>query len=81
LGEQGAFSDLEVIERQRHRLASTIIVEQTLRGRHTGIWEGIVATGKTFEVPVCTVYEFDQAGVLVSERPHLDRLVIWKQIQ
>lgn len=79
-GNNGAFSDLQVIERRRHELGSIVIVEQILSGRHTGQWEGVPATGRIFEVPVCTVYEFDEAGVLVSERPHLDRWVIWKQL-
>ena len=80
-GETGAFSGLEVIERKRHRLGTTIIVEQTVKGRHTGTWEELPASGRTFEVPVCTVYEFDAEGVLISERPYLDRSLIAKQIR
>lgn len=80
-GDAGAFSELEVIEKRRHHCGATIIVEQILRGRHTGVFEGIEPTGVVIDVAVCTLYEFDQDGVLISERPHVDRWAIWKQIR
>ena len=79
-GDAGAFSALAVIEKRRHYCGATIIVEQTLRGRHTGLFEGIAATGIVVEAPVCTLYEFGDDGILVSERPHVDRWAIWKQL-
>jgi ketosteroid isomerase-like protein len=79
-GDNGAFSELQVIEVKRHVSPEAIIIEQRLTGRHTGTWEGIPATQKRVEVPVCTVYEFDEEGRIVSERPHLDRWMLWKQI-
>jgi hypothetical protein len=79
-GNDGAFTDLQIIERKRHYTSTAIIVEQTLRGRHAGIWEGLAPTGREVQVPVCTVYEFNSEGRIVSERPHLDRWVLWKQL-
>jgi hypothetical protein len=79
-GDDGAFSNLTIVEIRRHTTEQTIIIEQELRGRHTGTWEGVGATGRSVTVPVCTVYEFGDNGLIVSERPHLDRWVIWKQI-
>jgi steroid delta-isomerase-like uncharacterized protein len=79
-GGMGAFSDLEVVEIRRHVTEAAIVVEQEVRGRHTGTYEGVPATGRSIAVPACTVYEFDEDGLLVSERPYLDRWVLWKQI-
>ncbi|MEW6733206.1 MAG: ester cyclase [Acidobacteriota bacterium] len=80
-GDQGAFSELSVVEIKRHTTTEAIIIEQKLTGRHTGTWEGIPATNKSVEVPICTVYEFDESGHIISERPHLDRWILWKQLQ
>ena len=79
-GNTGAFTELQVVERKRHYAGTAIIVEQMLRRIHTGTWEGIAPTGREIEVPVCTVYEFDDAGRIVSERPHLDRWLLWRQL-
>jgi len=80
-GDSGAFSQLTVVELKRHYTADAIIIEQELRGVHTGTFEGIAATQRSVTAPVCTVYEFDEEGLLLSERPHLDRLVLLKQIR
>jgi predicted ester cyclase len=79
-GGDGAFADLEVVEIQRHYSDRAIVVEQRLRGRHTGPWEGIAPTGKLIDVPVCTVYELDNDGRITSERPYVDRWMLWKQL-
>ena len=79
-GDQGAFSELRVIERQRHHSRNAIIIEQTFRGRHTGTWEGAAPTFKDFDVPVCRVFEFDDEGRLISERAHVDQGLLWRQI-
>ncbi|HUS63628.1 MAG TPA: nuclear transport factor 2 family protein, partial [Kofleriaceae bacterium] len=47
-GGAGAFSDVEVVERHRHVTPDAVAIEQTLRGRHTGDWEGLASTGKRF---------------------------------
>jgi hypothetical protein len=80
-GNQGAFSELAVVEVRRHHTDGAIIVEQRLRGRHTGTWEGVEATGKAIDVPVCTVYELDRDGRVTAERPYVDRWMLWKQLQ
>ena len=80
-GNEGAFSELEIVEIHRHHAERAIVVEQRLRGRHTGTWEGVAATGKVVDVPVCTVYELDGDGHITSERPYVDRWMLWKQIR
>lgn len=72
-GAGGSFEDVAVDERHRHATDRAIVIEQTLRGRHVGTWEGLAATGRTFAIAVCTVYRFDDAGLLVSEDVYFDR--------
>lgn len=80
-GDRGAFSQIEVVEVRRHYGDDAIISEQRLRGLHTGTFEGIEATGKAVDVPVCTVYEFDDEGRLLAERPYFDRRILIRQLQ
>jgi steroid delta-isomerase-like uncharacterized protein len=79
-GDEGSFGDLHVEERHRHKLPDVIILEQTLTGRHAGQWMGIEASGRTFKVDVCTVYEFDAAGRLACERVYFDLRWIERQL-
>ncbi|HZS09608.1 MAG TPA: ester cyclase [Blastocatellia bacterium] len=79
-GEGGAFSDLLVVERQRYITDEAVIIEQTLTGRHTGRWQGISATGKSIEVPACTIYTFDEENKLAGERVYFDSALLLKQL-
>jgi steroid delta-isomerase-like uncharacterized protein len=80
-GAAGAFSELRIVEIRRHHTEHAIVVEQRLRGRHTGVWEGVAASGRVIDVPACTVYELDGDGRITSERPYVDRWMLWEQIQ
>jgi predicted ester cyclase len=51
-----------------------------VRGRHTGEWQGIAATGRKIEVAVCTVYKFDERGKLASENVYFDTGSLLKQL-
>jgi hypothetical protein len=79
-GGGGSFADVQVTERHRHAAAGAIVIEQTLSGRHVGDWEGLAPTGKRFEVAVCTVYRFDDAGLLASEDVYFDRARLRDQL-
>lgn len=78
--EQGGFSELRVTERHRYAREDAIIIEQTLSGKHTGTWQGLAPTGRTFEVPVCTLYLFGPGDKLESERVYFDSLQLLKQL-
>jgi ketosteroid isomerase-like protein len=78
--DEGAFTELAVVELRRHVVGRIVVVEQELKGRHTGSWQGLAPTGRQVSVPVCTVYEFDEQGRILSERPYLDRLAMWAQL-
>jgi ketosteroid isomerase-like protein len=77
---EGAFSELEVVELRRHIAGRTIVVEEELRGKHTGPWQGLAPTGRQVRAPLCTIYEFDEQGRILSEHPYLDRFAIWSQL-
>jgi predicted enzyme related to lactoylglutathione lyase len=79
-GDGASFSDVHVAERHRHRVGDAVIVEQTLRGTHSGTWQGLAPTGRAFEVAVCTVYVFDADGKLACERVYLDEGRIRRQL-
>jgi hypothetical protein len=79
-GDRGGFSDLQVEERQRYISDEAITLEQVVRGRHTGEWQGIAATGRSIEVAVCTVYKFDEEGRLASENVYFDTGGLLKQL-
>lgn len=78
--QDGGFSDLKVGERHRYLHDEAIIIEQRLSGTHTGTWQGISATGRSFEVPVCTVYTFGKANKLAGERVYFDSALLLKQL-
>jgi steroid delta-isomerase-like uncharacterized protein len=80
-GDAGAFSELQIVEVRRHHTGHAIVVEQRFRGRHTGTWEGVAASGRIVDVPACTVYELDGDGRITSERPYVDRWMLWEHIQ
>jgi hypothetical protein len=78
--KNGGFSDLRVGERHRYVNHEAIIIEQTLSGTHTGTWQGIAATGRSFEVPVCTVYTFGNENKLTGENVYFDSLILFRQL-
>jgi hypothetical protein len=79
-GGNGAFSGLRVNERKRHQAESAVIIEQTLLGTHTGVWQGIQPTHQSFEIAVCTVYSFGDCGKLASEDVYFDSLVMRRML-
>jgi len=80
-GNKGAFSELSVKEKHRHVGRDAIAVEETVRGKHTGRWEDLEATGRTFELAVCGVYVFNAAGELAEERVYFDGSALMKQLR
>ena len=80
-GDDGAFSELAVREVERYVGEKAIVLEEMLSGRHTGRWEGVDATGRRFEIAVCTVYVFTPAGQLSAERVYFDGATLMKQLR
>ena len=80
-GGSGSFSEVRVTERHRHVTDEAIVIEQVLGGRHTGDYQGLAATGRTFAVRVCTVYRFDVEGRLASEDVYFDTAYLRRQLE
>lgn len=78
--DAGSFSHVHVAERHRHRGSDAIVVEQTLSGRHTGVWQDVVPTGQAFEIAVCTVYRFAVSGLLETETVYFDNGWLRRQL-
>lgn len=79
-GGIGAFSEVHVAERSRHLCGRVVAIEQTISAIHTGRWQGHEPTGRTFRVPVCTLYTFAASGLLASEDVYFDSQLILKQL-
>jgi ketosteroid isomerase-like protein len=79
-GQNGGFSKLSVGERHRYIQDEAIIIEQTLSGIHTGTWQSTAATGRSFEVPVCTVYTFGKENKLAGESVYFDSALCEKRV-
>lgn len=79
-GGNGSFSSVHVAERKRRICEGTVIIEQELSGRHTALWQGHQPTGKTFKLPVCTIYSFDDTGKLAREDVYFDSVILLKQL-
>ena len=80
-GRHGSFSTLRVTETRRYVCDDAVVVEATLSGKHVNAWQGIAATGREFEVPVCTIYTFDEEGKLADERVYFDNQLIIKHLR
>ena len=79
-GERGGFTNLQVEERGRHISDDAVILEITVRGDHTNSWQGIPATGRKIELPLCAVLPFDGADKLTGERVYMDGALLLKQL-
>lgn len=79
-GDAGSFSRLSVTERRRYVTVDAIVVESTLGGRHSGVWQGLKPTGNEFALDVCTVYRFDAEGKLLSEMLYFDSDALRRQL-
>ena len=79
-GGAGGFSNIRVEERRRHVNAETIIVEATLTAEHTDTWQGIPATERRIEVPLCAIFPFDADGRLTGETVYMDGALLLKQL-
>lgn len=79
-GGRGGFANIHVEEKQRYISDNAVILEATLGGEHTNTWQGIPATGRKVEVPLCAVFPFDEEGKLAGERVYLDGALLLRQL-
>ncbi len=79
-GGRGGFANIHVDVKRRHIGDDAVILEATLSGEHTNTWQGIAATGRKVEVPLCAVFPFDGEGRLTGERVYLDGALLLTQL-
>src|SRR5712691_10691218 len=56
----GGFSQLKVEATAWHVSEESIVVEALMSGTHSAEWQGIPATGRSFAIPVCAIFTFDE---------------------
>ena len=72
--------DLFIDVQRRHVTETSVILEVVIRGTHRAAWRGLPATGAHIAVPLCGVYEFDDADRLTGERVYYDRATVLRQL-
>ena len=75
-----AMPDLHIDVRHRHACEDAIVLEVIIRGRHSGAWRGLPATGRQIEFPLCGIYTFDDGNRLAGERIYYDRATVLRQL-
>ncbi len=80
LGKAAAFSHFKVDETVLHTSEGAIVLEGMMSGTHVAEWQGIPATGRSFNVPVCAVFTFDAEEKLAGERIYFDSGLLLKQL-
>jgi steroid delta-isomerase-like uncharacterized protein len=80
LGDAAAFSHFKVDETVLHTSEETVVLEGMMSGTHMAEWQGIPATGRSFNVPVCAVFTFDAEEKIAGERIYFDGALLLKQL-
>lgn len=79
-GDAGSFSQLTVEVTALHTGEEAVVLEGMIRGIHATEWQGIPATGRSIEVPVCAVYTFDAEEKIAGERVYFDGSLLLRQL-
>lgn len=62
-----------------HHAADAVLVEAVVRGTHTGPLRSLPPTGRTFELPILSIFIFDD-DQLVCERVYFDASTTLRQL-
>lgn len=79
-GDTGSFSHLTVEVTGLHTGEEAVVLEGVIKGIHSAEYQGIPATGRAIEVPVCAVYTFDTEEKIAGERVYFDNGLLLKQL-
>lgn len=79
-GQQGSFADIQVEVKQQYVGDDSVTVELMFRAKHAGEWQGIAATGRAIEIPLCAIFTFDAKNKVASERVYFDAATVLQQI-
>lgn len=75
-----AAPDLHIDIRERHVADEVVVLECMITGTHSGMWRGLLPTGRRFAFPLCAVYTFDGGDRLTGERIYYDRATVFHQL-
>jgi steroid delta-isomerase-like uncharacterized protein len=62
-----------------HHSDDAVILEAWLRGTHKGTYRGLPATGRSFEMRFCAIFDFEEDR-LVCERVYFDAGTVLRQL-
>jgi steroid delta-isomerase-like uncharacterized protein len=74
------FPDLKVNVNQRHVSEEAIILEVTLTGTHLGTFNGVPASGRHVEIPLCAIFKFDEDECILGEWVYFDNSLVREQL-
>jgi hypothetical protein len=78
LGKAAAFSHFKVEVTGLPTGEEAIVLEGMMSGTHVAEWQGVPATGRSFNIPVCAVFTFDAEEKLAGERIYFDSRLLLK---
>jgi steroid delta-isomerase-like uncharacterized protein len=73
------FPDFKVEIDKTHHSEDAVILEIRMKGTHLGDWAGIKATGRSMDVPVACIFEFD-GDRLNCEKVYFDMATLVNQL-
>jgi steroid delta-isomerase-like uncharacterized protein len=76
---RAAFPDQRNEEIAMHHADDAVILEAMLYGTHRGSFRGLPATGRSFEVQFCAIFDFSDDR-LMCERVYFDSATVLRQL-
>jgi hypothetical protein len=71
-GDAGSFSHLKVEVTALHAGEEAVVLEGMMSGIHSAEWQGIPVTRRSFLIPVCAVFTFDEEEKVAGKRVYFD---------
>jgi steroid delta-isomerase-like uncharacterized protein len=78
-GVFNGFPDFKVHIEKTHHSEDAVILEVRMTGTHRGDWAGIKATGRSMDVPVACIFEFN-GNKLICEKVYFDMATLANQL-
>jgi steroid delta-isomerase-like uncharacterized protein len=78
-GVFSGFPDFKVHIDKTHHSEDAVILEVRMTGTHLGDWAGIKATGRSMDVPVACIFEFNE-DKLLCEKVYFDMATLVNQL-
>lgn len=78
-GFMDGFPDFHIAPVSVRHLDDGVLVEGAISGTHEGHWAGLAPTGRSIELPVVGIFEFD-GDRLLCEKVHMDMATVLSQL-